>query len=234
MRCWQLLAGIQDGNILIAGRVQEAWQRVKDDTAWMVPLVKFLLGSASFLVWWAAFRHWLPNMCSSRKQFWRTLRSGHSLYTPMHLLPHMSFSCKQFWRTLGSGHSLCILLHLLPPTHCPSTACAHSCTCGWQQTWVSEQALLVCVCWSAAANTLLQHSRLSVCGCVTSCSASCGLCNIELGMHTSDCIPVACRRVIKIIWPAMTNRSHLLGPLTTARVNSHQTRADDTCKAAAS
>ena len=42
---------------------------------------------------------------------------------------------------------------------------AHSCTCCRQHTLVPEQALLVCLCWSAAANTLLRHSRLSVCGC---------------------------------------------------------------------
>jgi len=57
------------------GMMQKAWQRVKEDTAWMWPLIKFLLGSASFMVWWAALRHWLPHMCSSRKQFCRTLRS---------------------------------------------------------------------------------------------------------------------------------------------------------------
>ncbi|DBB10182.1 TPA: hypothetical protein ACH3X3_001759 [Trebouxia sp. C0006] len=56
------------------GMTAKAWQRVKEDTAWTWPLIKFLLGSASFMVWWAAFRHWLPHMCSSRKQFWRTLR----------------------------------------------------------------------------------------------------------------------------------------------------------------
>lgn len=53
---------------------QIGWQRVKEDTAWMWPLLKFLFGSASFLVWWAALVHWLPHMCSSRKQLWRHLR----------------------------------------------------------------------------------------------------------------------------------------------------------------
>ena len=40
----------------------------------MWPLLKFLFGSASFLVWWECFVHWLPDMCSSRKQLWKTLR----------------------------------------------------------------------------------------------------------------------------------------------------------------
>ena len=53
---------------------QSTWQRVQDETAWMWPLLKFLFGSASFLVWYAAFWQWLPAMCSSRKQFWKTLR----------------------------------------------------------------------------------------------------------------------------------------------------------------
>ena len=152
MHCWLSLAGIQDANILPAGRVQEAWQRVKEETAWMVPLIKFLLGSASFLVWWAAFRHWLPHMCSSRKQFWRTLRSEHSLYTLMHLLPHMSSSCKQFWRTLRSKHH---------------PACAHFCTCCCQDTAPAQPVHTLALaagnkhgyqrrlCWSAPAGLLV-------------------------------------------------------------------------------
>ena len=40
----------------------------------MWPLLKFLFGSASFLVWWECFVHWLPDMCSSRKQLWKTVR----------------------------------------------------------------------------------------------------------------------------------------------------------------
>ncbi len=94
---------IQNGSLYHAdcvvriGMTAKAWQRVKEDTAWTWPLIKFLLGSASFMVWWAAFRHWLPHMCSSRKQFWRTLRSVcihaqnssyamkcHTMFTAMH------------------------------------------------------------------------------------------------------------------------------------------------------
>lgn len=57
----------------MAGR-QSAWQRVQEETAWMWPLLKFLFGSASFLVWYAAIWQWLPDMCASREQFWKTLR----------------------------------------------------------------------------------------------------------------------------------------------------------------
>lgn len=57
-----------------ADRRRQAWQRVQEEMGWTWPLLKFLFGSSSFLVWWAALVHWLPAMCSSRKQFWRTLR----------------------------------------------------------------------------------------------------------------------------------------------------------------
>ena len=57
-----------------AGGSQQAWLRVKEETAWMWPLLKFLFGSGSFPVWWAAFVHWLPQMCSSRQQLWKNLR----------------------------------------------------------------------------------------------------------------------------------------------------------------
>ncbi|KAL3157526.1 hypothetical protein ABBQ32_011986 [Trebouxia sp. C0010 RCD-2024] len=61
-------------------RCQKAWQRVQEEMAWTWPLLKFLFGSSSFLVWWAALVHWLPAMCSSRKQFWRTLRMNRYLH----------------------------------------------------------------------------------------------------------------------------------------------------------
>lgn len=81
------------------GMVAKAWQRVEEDTAWMWPLIKFLLGSASFTVWWAAFRHWLPQMCSSRKQFWRTLR----------LNRYLQYGIK-FWFGTSAVMALCLSL----------------------------------------------------------------------------------------------------------------------------
>ena len=89
--------------VVRVGMVAKAWQRLKEDTAWMWPLIKFLLGSASFTVWWAALRHWLPQMCSSRKQFWRTLRSVciHTLYTSYVVKSHTVFMhCKSLYLAL--------------------------------------------------------------------------------------------------------------------------------------
>ncbi|KAA6424276.1 MAG: hypothetical protein FRX49_05488 [Trebouxia sp. A1-2] len=81
------------------GMTAKAWQRLKEDTAWMWPLIKFLLGSASFMVWWAALRHWLPHMCSSRKQFWRTLR----------LNRYLQYGIK-FWFGTSAVMALCLSL----------------------------------------------------------------------------------------------------------------------------
>jgi len=114
-------------HIVRIGMTAKAWQRVKEDTAWMWPLIKFLLGSASFMVWWAALRHWLPHMCSSRKQFWRTLRSvcAHTQYFLYAVKRHKTARIAKYF---GSGSALDTVSMLVQCSVCaPAASLQHFC-----------------------------------------------------------------------------------------------------------
>lgn len=169
--------------VTASGGRQKAWQWVHEEMAWTWPLLKFLFGSSSFLVWWAALVHWLPTMCSSCKQLWRTLRH---VPCPLALapcpVPLAPCPSEAFWPVQHNLATSCLqhpcqaLGHRQACKHLKSLCNGVGCAVAGLR--ISNIAWL-CVTWHNHDNPWLLYLCVTLIRCTHCCiykSQACGCC----------------------------------------------------------